>query len=75
MSDFLRSAHASRYLEETYGIRAKPATLAKWRSCRGGPRFRYDGRFAIYAVKELDDWAHQRLGRAVRSTSDGREVA
>jgi hypothetical protein len=75
MTSFLRSADASRYLEEKYAIRAKPATLAKYRSVGGGPRFRYEGRFPLYSVADLDAWARERIGPVVRSTAELREVA
>jgi len=75
MPNYLRSGDASRYLEENYAIRAKPATLAKYRCVGGGPRFRYEGRFPLYAVADLDAWARERIGPVVRSTSELREVA
>jgi hypothetical protein len=75
MTNLLRSFDASRYLEENYAIRAKPATLAKYRCWGGGPAFRYDGRFPLYSVDDLDAWAAQRLSPVMRSTSDIQEVA
>lgn len=61
---------ASRYLEEKYGIRAKPATLAKYASVGGGPRFRRAGRFPVYDTEDLDAWAAGKLSRVVSSTSE-----
>lgn len=75
MSRFLRRAEASAYLRAQYGIRAAVGTLAKWATIGGGPRFHHDGRFPVYALNDLDDWAAARLGNAVRSTSDVRTAA
>lgn len=74
MTEFLRRADASTYLRERYGIRAAVGTLAKWASIGGGPRFHHDGRFPVYALDDLDSWAVERLGNALRSTSDVQEA-
>ncbi len=75
MNRHYRRAHASIYLKDNYGIHAAVGTLAKWASIGGGPPFHYDGRFPIYAQDDLDAWAVERLGKAVRSTSDTPEAA
>ena len=66
----LRRREASRYLQERYGISAKPATLAKYATLGGGPIFRRAGRFPVYDMQDLDDWAESRLSPPVRSTSE-----
>jgi hypothetical protein len=47
-----------------------PATLAKLAVVGGGPLFHRAGRIPLYAVEELDRYARERLGKAMRSTSD-----
>lgn len=63
-------SEASYYLRQRYGIRAKPATLAKYASLGGGPVFRHAGRNVVYLQKDLDSWALNRMGPTVRSTSE-----
>ena len=69
----LNRREASDYLRERYGIRARPATLAKYASIGGGPLFRRAGRFPVYALQDLDDWAEARLSPLVHSTSEFRD--
>jgi hypothetical protein len=61
---------ASDYLWIRYGIRAKPATLAKYASIGGGPPFRRAGRFPVYDTDDLDRWAQMRVSPLVHSTSE-----
>lgn len=61
---------ASDYLLKRYGLRAKPATLAKYASLGGGPAYRLAGRFPAYDVADLDKWALARVSDLVSSTSE-----
>ena len=70
LAEFMRRADAARYLRERYGIPCASTTLAKYAVYSGGPAFRKAGKFPIYSREDLDDWANQRLGKLVRSTSE-----
>jgi hypothetical protein len=61
---------ASDYLKERHGVRCEPATLAKYASIGGGPRYRKSGRFPIYEPEDLDIWAAARTSRPVNSTAE-----
>jgi hypothetical protein len=62
---------ASEYLQEQYGIRLSPSTLAKLAVTGGGPAFFKDGPFVVHdRTEHLDPYAIRRLGRARTSTSD-----
>ena len=61
---------ASRYLEEQWGVRYKPRTLAKLAVEGGGPPFFYIGRFPIYEVEDLDAWAVGRMRGPFSSTTE-----
>ena len=67
--DDLDPREASAYLSKR-GVRAKPETLANWRSTGDGPLFRTDGRRVLYPRVELDRFVEKRLSRLVRSTSE-----
>jgi hypothetical protein len=66
----LRRWEVSEYLKLMYGIEIAPATLAKWASIGGGPRFHKSLRTPLYPTAELDIWAVNRLGGLRNSTSD-----
>jgi hypothetical protein len=61
---------ASEYLALVHGIIVAPATLAKYASVGGGPRFYKWHRTPLYPTAELEVWAEQQLGKLRRSTSD-----
>jgi hypothetical protein len=67
---YLRRADAARYIREAYGIPCVATTLAKYACLGDGPAFRKAGKFPIYSRDDLDEWAKQRLGELVRSTSE-----
>lgn len=52
------------------GLALAVATLEKFATIGGGPKFRKWGRKVVYAVPDLDAWIAQRLGPAVSSTSE-----
>ena len=66
----LRRHEASRYLNDAWGIRRTPKTLAKLAVVGGGPAFRKDGRFPLYEPDSLDEWACEQLSESVRSTAE-----
>ena len=66
----LNRRDASHYLLTHHGIRAKPATLAKYASMGGGPPFRRAGRFPVYDIEDLDHWASMRVSPLVHATSE-----
>jgi hypothetical protein len=68
--DFMRRADAARYIREIYGFPCVATTLAKYACIGNGPAFRKAGKFPIYSREDLDDWARERLGKVVRSTSE-----
>ncbi|GAB4069576.1 hypothetical protein KHC28_15225 [Ancylobacter sonchi] len=65
----LRRQEATIYLETVHGILVRPATLAKWAVTGGGPAFQHAGRFPLYPVDELDQWAAAQLSPLRTSTS------
>jgi hypothetical protein len=66
----LRRSKAAQYITHTYGIPCSPKTLAKYACIGGGPPFRLAGRFPLYPVSGLDEWARSKIGPLVRSTSE-----
>lgn len=66
----LRRVEAAAYLLRAHGLQIAPATLAKFATVGGGPRFNKAGRFPLYPVVELDAWAATRLGDLVGSTTE-----
>ena len=70
----MRRSLASQYLNEVHCVKLAPVTLAKLASIGGGPKFWKDGKFPLYAVEHLDEFAAARLGRLRASTSDTVEV-
>lgn len=67
---FLRRTEAATHVREKWGIPCATAWLAKLATVGGGPVFRKAGRFPIYAINDLDDWARSRISGPVRSTSE-----
>lgn len=65
----LRRSQAAKYIVDNYNIPCSPKTLAKL-ACIGseGPPF-HAGRFPLYPVSGLDEWAKNKIGPLVRSTS------
>ena len=66
-----RPNDACRFLQDEFGIRRSPGTLAKAR-CWGGdaPKFRRLGRSIYYAECDLKAWAERALGTTYRNTGD-----
>jgi hypothetical protein len=71
----LRRTDAAKYVSDTYGIPCSPKTLAKIACVSSeGPPFRLAGRTPLYPVSGLDEWAQNRIGPLVRSTSEVRSL-
>jgi hypothetical protein len=57
-------------LDETWGVKRAPATLAKYAVIGGGPIFRRAGRIPLYSTADLDNWVAENLSAPMRSTSE-----
>lgn len=66
----LRRADACEYLQRRHGITRSPATLAKYATTGGGPRYQKFGRDALYDPHDLDDWATTLLSAPAAHTSE-----
>jgi hypothetical protein len=72
----LRRAAAAKYVTDTYGFPCSPRTLAKLACVSSrGPPFRLAGRIPLYPISGLDEWAQNKIGPLVRSTSEVRRPA
>ena len=56
------------------GYRVAVATLNKWATIGGGPKFRKFGRRPLYAPSDLLAWAEERTTAPVRSTSEADRI-
>jgi hypothetical protein len=71
----LRRTDAAKYVADTYGIPCSPKTLAKLACATSkGPPFRLAGRIPLYPKSGLDEWAQNKIGPLVGSTSEARSV-
>lgn len=64
-----RRVGASAYLKDQWGIDYAPKTLAKLACIGGGPPMEYVGRIPTYPEDGLDDFAREKIGPRVTSTS------
>lgn len=67
---FLTRAEAAQYLTDQRGLPTAKTTLQKWVTAGGGPVYRRFGKYAVYAVPDLDAWADSKL-TAPRASSSG----
>ena len=67
---YLTGAEASQYLKDRHGVILGPLTLAKYRCMGGGPSFYPNNGRPRYAPTDLDQFAADRLGKPVHSTSE-----
>jgi hypothetical protein len=58
------------YLYRRHGIRVAVTTLAKWAVSGDGPPFQKDGKWPVYPLSSLDDWAERRLSPVGGSKSE-----
>jgi hypothetical protein len=71
MQRLLNTRGASRFLEEQYGVRRTPGTLAKGRVLGGcNPPHRKLGRAVLYDPDDLSRWVEETLSAPRRSTSE-----
>lgn len=70
MNRFLTRAEAAQYLTEQRGLPTAKTTLQKWVTTGCGPVHRRFGKYAVYAVPDLDAWADKKL-TAPRASSSG----
>ncbi|MBL8419313.1 MAG: hypothetical protein JNK92_01640 [Dechloromonas sp.] len=68
---FLTRAEAAQYLTEQLGLPTAKTTLQKWVTNGGGPVYRRFGKYAVYAVPDLDTWADGKLTTPRCSSSTG----
>lgn len=66
----LRRIDVPAYMASKHGIDIAASTLAKMATVGGGPAMQYSGRIPLYHINDLDAWAHERLSKSVRSTSE-----
>jgi hypothetical protein len=66
----VRRKEAARYLADVWGIPTSPKTLAKLAVTGGGPSYRKAGRFPLYEIAALDEFARIKLSPLVSSTSE-----
>jgi hypothetical protein len=66
---YLSRGEAANYLNKKFKSGTR-ATLAKFATVGGGPKFRKFGRITLYTKEWLDDWAEARIGPPQSSTSD-----
>jgi hypothetical protein len=63
----LRRWEAAEYLKLVHGIEVAPATLAKWVTVGGGPKFQKVNRTPLYPTVDLDSWATEKLSVPLRN--------
>lgn len=68
----LRRWEAAAYLERVHGLQVAVATLAKYATKGGGPRYNKAGQTPLYPVDELDAWAANKLGEPVANSTEAR---
>jgi hypothetical protein len=66
----VRRKDAARYLTDIWGVPMSPKTLAKLAVTGGGPHYRKAGRFPLYEITALDEFARTKLSPLVSSTSE-----
>ena len=66
---FLRRGDAATYIRTTYGFPCSRQWLAKLAVIGGGPIYRKAGRYPIYSISDLDEWATTRISAPRSSTS------
>jgi hypothetical protein len=65
----LRRNEAAAFIRENFNLPCSPRTLAKLACVGGGPPF-HTGRFPLYPVAGLREWAEAKIGPLVKSTSE-----
>ena len=70
----LRRVEAAEYITANYFTCAQQ-TLAKKAVTGEGPRFKLAGRFPLYSIEHLDEWAKSKISEPVRSTAEALSAA
>ncbi len=70
----LTRKEASEYLLERWQLSYAPNTLARMGTTGRGPLYHHRGRFAFYAVANLDSFARTKITAPRRKTSRTPEV-
>lgn len=70
----MRRLKTAEYVREVHFQPLEVSTLATMATRGGGPPYHRIGSTVLYARDDVDRWAHERLGRAVRSTSELRQA-
>jgi hypothetical protein len=66
----LRRSEAANYLLHTWAVTCAVGTLAKLAVIGGGPRFSKAGKWPVYAIEDLDEWARSKTSPTVGSTAE-----
>ena len=66
---YMTRVEAAKYITNNW-FPHSPKTLAKLAVTGGGPPFRKAGRVPLYADKDLDQYAREKIGPRVSSTSE-----
>lgn len=72
--EFLSRTEAAAYVQ-AQGLPLARATLQKYATTGGGPRYQKFGRRCVYRRQDLDEWIMRKLGRPVGSSSEAEVVA
>jgi hypothetical protein len=70
----MRRTKAAEYVREVLNQPLEVSTLATMATRGGGPPFHKVGNTVLYPKPGVEAWALERLGRAVRSTSELRQA-
>jgi hypothetical protein len=70
----MRRPKAAEYVREVHFQPLEVSTLATMATRGGGPPYHRIGSTVLYDRDDVDRWALERLGRAVSSTSELREL-
>lgn len=76
MHRLLNTGEASEFLEQEFGVKRSPGTLAKGRVVGGcNPPYRKFGRAVLYDPNDLSRWVAETLSAPRHSTSDSAAIA
>jgi hypothetical protein len=64
----------TEYLLKQWGLRRGKRRLAELRTNGGGPLFHRAGNEVLYFPDDVDAWAEQQIGPALRNTSEQRAL-
>jgi hypothetical protein len=70
----MRRGLTAEYVREVLNQPCEKTSLATWATRGGGPPFHKFGSIVLYDRDDVDRWGHERLGQAVSTTSERREL-